>query len=271
MPMLIIVACTETVTNVDLPEQDPRYVMHTYLSPEDTTIRVLLGRSRPVFSTENINDTNWKAGAQVSINGISLSRDSFANSWSISASALNLQAGQYCTAIASFQDGTTIKGSCTIPVSINQSLEFLGYDTVENSYDNSYMEYYARYRFTDIIGEQNYYQIGAAISYYYPGESDTMTYYQNGYLEGLYSDDGKDGDVFSGRLYIIYTGLDPYAPKLTGIKLYLFTTDKLYYDYHKALFSQSEDPFSEPVIINSNVENGLGAIAGYRVYCITVF
>lgn len=270
IPLLILSACTDSVTNVDLPEQDPRYVMHTYLSPEDSIIRVVLGRSRPVFSSDNINDTSWKAGAQVSINGISLSRDSFSNCWSIDANVLNLQAGQTCTALASFQDGTSIQGSCIIPASVNQSLEFIGYDSVEYTWDPNYIEYYARFRFTDIAGESNYYQVGALISYFIQGEGDTLTYFQHGNLECLFSDNGHDGDVNNGRLYILYSGLDPYAPVITSVKLYLFTTDKLYYDYHKALYSQNNDPFSEPVIINSNVEHGLGAVAAYRSYCITI-
>ncbi|MFC5045819.1 DUF4249 domain-containing protein [Aquimarina hainanensis] len=51
------------------------------------------------------------------------------------------------------------------------------------------------------------------------------------------------------------------------IKTYLYTVDKLYYDFHKLLSEYNPNhPFYEPSNFRSNVTNGIGVFSGYQLF-----
>ena len=51
--------------------------------------------------------------------------------------------------------------------------------------------------------------------------------------------------------------------------MYLFTTDRAYYEYHKSLYNyQRNNSFTDPVKLYSNVSGGLGIFGAYRLYTV---
>jgi hypothetical protein len=53
-----------------------------------------------------------------------------------------------------------------------------------------------------------------------------------------------------------------------AIRAYLLSTDEAYFRYHRTLNQQrkssADDPFSEPVLIYSNLTGGLGVFAAFN-------
>jgi hypothetical protein len=57
------------------------------------------------------------------------------------------------------------------------------------------------------------------------------------------------------------------GPDSAFLRIYLLSTDKPYYDFHKSLenFSLGDSPFSEPSFLYNNVNGGLGIFASYTL------
>ena len=99
--------------------------------------------------------------------------------------------------------------------------------------------------------------------------NDTRSMYQ--------SDMNLDGTTFSspqGRKPL--ENLDSYNQNTNSVKpsskavsrgiyLQLLNTDISYYEFHRSLRQQRGDtPFTEPSLVYTNVEGGLGVFAGYN-------
>ncbi|HBG70944.1 MAG: hypothetical protein A2W93_03420 [Bacteroidetes bacterium GWF2_43_63] len=263
-------SCEDMVTNVDVPASESHYVIHSYLSPEDTAVIVYVDRSEPVFGDSD-NDTSWISQAHVFVNGIELSRVSDYNiKFLIPADSLPIVAGETYT--VSLQIGTenVCSGSCTVPLIRNESLLYKGIDSVENQgYDGfTYYDYYILYSFTDIATVENFYRIAAEFNYVDPYSSDTAVYTIYPESVQFIKDVLFSGSEYSDRILV---GGSETLSGITGLKLFLYTSDNNYYHYHRAILSQTDDPFSEPVIVPTNIDNGLGCVAGYRKYVLNVF
>jgi hypothetical protein len=142
--------------------------------------------------------------------------------------------------------------------------------------------------FSDPAGINNYYQISAFSYYTYidyifdpenPETMDSIIYYNKEEVRFSTDDPVADNaDNYISKLYFsddIIDGQD-YQLKLefdTWINSYdkeyyveLISMNKAGYLYRKSVkeyLNSSGDPFSEPVLIYSNIENGFGIFAGY--------
>lgn len=260
-------SCEEMVTNVDVPQSEPHYVLHGYFSPEDSSVTVSTGKSTPVFGEQITQDTSWINTAQILVNGQALVREGGSWKFSLPAAAMPLVPGQ--TYPVQLNVGGTIvcTSSCTIPSERNTSLEYNGIDSVQYG-EEDYRDYYVLWSFYDLPGNGHYYRVGASVSYIDEYEGDTIQYVLFPEAEHFMTDVNSDGERFSGRMYFHY---GQNLGNVLSLTLFLYTTDEDYYFYHRAVLSQNgDDPFSEPVIVPSNIENGLGCIAGCRIYSISV-
>ena len=73
-----------------------------------------------------------------------------------------------------------------------------------------------------------------------------------------------NGEEISKNLY-----LSSYGPDISGegipYAVYLLNVDETYYRYHKtSSLISGDDPFSEPVQVYTNVENGLGCFCSFN-------
>ncbi len=268
---MIMVSCEDMVTNIDVPQSEPHYVIHSYISPEDSLLTVIVGKSQPVFGQQN-NDNSWVDQAHVFVNNFELSRDNNNSCcfWA-PASVLDIKPGGNYTVLLQIGTQNICQASCTVPVNRNESIIFKDIDSVQNhtSDENSYYDYYVIYSFTDIAGEENYYKVALEVLLLDQYSGDTVVFYDYYQNEQFIKDALFEGGVYTDRIK-----LDMAEPvdNIIGFNFILYTCDKNYYNYHRAIFSQTgNNPFSEPVIIPSNVENGLGCVAGLRKYTKRVF
>ena len=83
----------------------------------------------------------------------------------------------------------------------------------------------------------------------------------------LFSDENIDGQALQLKLIAVINDLEMgMFPKIVGE---LRTVSENYYQYYTSLARQQESkdrPFSEPVSVFTNIENGVGIFAGYSTY-----
>jgi len=260
-------SCEEMVTEIDAPSVDAKYVIESFISPEDSTLIVRVGKTNPLFSVVD-GDNTWINDVVVDVNGQQLTRESNSNVFYIDASAVNVQPGAEYTVTLTYQS-VVVSGMCTVPLQRNTSLSFDGYDSIASAWDEGYYDYYVKWSFQDFAGVENYYRVGLIKTWVDEWDFDTVRteYYPE--MTDYLSDIEHDGEEITGRMYLHYGSS---LSEMTHLDLLLYTSDKAYYDYHRAVLNYSgENPFSEPVIIPTNVEGGLGCVAGVRRYEIQVF
>jgi len=91
--------------------------------------------------------------------------------------------------------------------------------------------------------------------------------FDNNQVGILFSDENIDGQALQLKLKAVINELEMgMFPKIVGE---LRTVSENYYQYHTSLARQLESkdrPFSEPVSVYTNIENGVGIFAGYSTY-----
>lgn len=262
-----LVSCEEMVSEVDVPHIEAKYVIETYISPEDTMIKIYIGKSNPLFTSIE-NDNTWISSVSVEINGHLLTKDINESFFYINSSSVGIYSGDTYEVVLSAPGAISCCGSCIVPEQMNTSLQFEGFDSSHYMDDPDY-SYYAKYSLTDISGVENYYRIGLRYSVYDSEENDTIQKTIWPSAEHFFNDNGFDGEIINGRVFFYYNSS---LEDLVHCSLLLYTTDKQYYDYHRAILNENaENPFSEPVIIPGNIENGLGCVAAYRCYECSLF
>jgi hypothetical protein len=277
--IIIVVAalfssCDEMVTNIEVPGSEPHYVIQSYLSPEDSVVTVLVNRSTPVFGEQSSqNDTSWITNVKVYINNYELPRTNWIDDqggnfkYQVSQSLFPITAGQTYTIELKVDGVLTCSGECTVPTQLNTSLVFEGYDST-HYLDDEYYSYYTMYSFIDAAGEANFYRVGAELGYIEDWSGDTVWHITYPEVDFFMKDIDRDGQELSGRVFYYY---DSSRDSVTSLKLTLYTTDAMYYNYHRAILSQNgDDPFSEPVIVPTNITGGLGCVAAYRKFTLTI-
>jgi hypothetical protein len=117
----------------------------------------------------------------------------------------------------------------------------------------------------DTEGEKNYYTIGITMfEEYYDSWYDTTyqyTWYAGGYS---FTDKDKDGEELTFRVNL-------YSSNNKTLVMNIISTDEHYYRYHKSFYNwDSDNPFSEPSPIYSNIEGGLGVFASYTLVTVNI-
>ena len=78
----------------------------------------------------------------------------------------------------------------------------------------------------------------------------------------LKDDKGKDGQVLTANFKYIESGA---MNSPIGFEIILMKVDVNYYNYYKTLNNYADgDPFAEPVILFSNIQNGLGVFCNFQ-------
>ncbi len=265
--LFVFTACIELVTDIDFPDQEPKVVVHSFISPADTTAMVLLTWSKPISKPDN-ERVRFIEGAEVQIsdedgNAVQLQYDPERKLYSVSTNVFQIIAGQQYMLKVDVPGHAPIRANAYVPFA-NNSLTFEKLDTMAAGWSDRIV---LEYSFTDEPGErENFYAPGAYRQVeVYDWENDTTILHQIMmfviYGEKYVSNKGKEGNTFLMRAET-YIYDDP--EENNQISILLLTTDEHYYRYHRSLeYYYQDDFFSEPVHIYSNIDGGLGVFAGY--------
>jgi len=282
IPIILLVvfinlySCTSEAEDIEIPEVEPKLVVHCFISPDDDTIKVRIGQTRPFFNSTIIFD-NWNqqdpiTNASVEItspNGISktLTYSPTYNSYILPCLDFPIEVNKSYSLSVSAPEFKSISASCTVPAP-NQNI--IVNEVIAQQIDDFSTDYIIKAQITDIPDVVNYYrfQIYLKSSEPYINPDDQNIYYtQMGFQigESLFSDKNLDGAVFP---FVAEAQSSSYNNSDNSeFKLVLLTTDEHYYKYHTSLNAQENpNPFVEPTILYSNIINGSGIFCAYHKY-----
>jgi hypothetical protein len=285
--LFFFTSCVQDVKNIRLPSQQPKIVISCFISPQTNNaedyvdeyidqsyINARISWSQPLYVFSDINQTNNINNALVTISdgkdslilayGPSPGADVGENDSSYSALAIlfPIIPGRTYTLTVSTPQGYKASASTTVP-SIHNTTATALMDTFPSA--NGNMGYKIDAEWADTPGSTDYYRVNYEIW-------DILL--QTGTLVAKHtypvvSDNGNDG----GKL--IVEGDNESLTLTPGhtnqLQLSLLNIDVNYYKYYMSLHNYSDDnPFAEPSLIYTNVQNGLGIFASYQEYITTV-
>jgi len=297
--ILSLCACDTLITEIspeDLPGGTSKLVVQSFISPQAARINVVVTESIPLFG-ESSSSNSVVTNAVVKISGggneATLTYDTTSQLYSIERTKFPIVAAQ--TYKLSVSDGTrSVSASCTVP--LNQAT--IKSYVIDTAYLNRRFgpdtALTLKMVWQDIAGEVNYYRVRANMDVEYSILEGTnpdnfvekrvrnrfsFNWNDNSGRSQYQNDKNLDGTLFTspmGRGFLpstlMYTASDGtmyYAkqkPKLISLVMEVNNTEKSYYDYHRSLDlnDDTDNPFSEPVLIFSNIEGGLGCFAAYN-------
>ncbi len=267
---ILFASCDKEVENVKLPETTPKLVVYSYISPVDTIVSVSVAMSVPIFNntggtpqditdaTVIISDENGKNAQLIYNSTIKL--------YTIPASDFPIVAGETYFLKVSAND-KIVDASCTVPLNNNNSLQILSLDSNTNQYNEK--EYTLRVKYKDTPNQKDYYRLCSVVKLINNNQGELFTTYEKMNFEfgnELIDDNDKDGQTFSFKLKYYYYE-NEFSSLIDCFKIYLLETDKEYYEFHNSMKNyQGENPFSEPVLIYSNMNGGYGVFGAYNPY-----
>lgn len=264
----------ENEVHESLVQEESKLVINSFISPQDTLIMALIGKSFPIYDKINPNldvDLIHVEGAEVIIsNGTVLKKlneilfketiDDIHREfycYTLSSSEFPIVAGGSYSITATSPDGLNATAHCTIPLLKSNVLDY-ELNTSVNQWGHEEQELIISWQ--DIAQSENFYRIFATGEYSSLNNLGEIHLWKNEFYEfGHYSDYKHDGDVLKEK------GKGYESESLNKLTIQLLTTDYHYYQYHTSIENyQSGNPFAEPSRIYSNVENGYGVFAGYQ-------
>lgn len=271
--LITLTSCERLVDNVEVPRIPPQLVMYSFLSPEDSIIKVEVSMSTPLFEnvTNRFGNINYITNAQVSIQsntGRSASFPAFddeAFAYILSANAYPIIQGETYRITVQHQ-GKTVWGETTIPATAVPIQEVSHIQLLQNtSTIGNTPSFKIRTIWNDPANENNYYRVvvNTVLSWQIePGKPEEEFIFDI-CNANMYDDQRKNGQ----QMISVCDEYNYRSPGDTGnYRVLLLTTDKPYYEYHtRRLNYVGEDPFSEPTIMYHNVNGGLGVVGSYRI------
>jgi hypothetical protein len=260
---LALTSCDKLAKNIDAPKVEAELVVFSFLSPEDSIIKVEVSLSKPIFGKANssndvVTDANVTITNDAGFAATIAFQDS-ASAYLLPTSLYPIEAGRtYTIHVAAAQK--TVYGTTTVPTTIIQP----GVFTYQKRSNSGSMYYTYSYKWQDEPGTKNYYRSSLENSYSYVDFFGDTTFYHEEVGADVFTDENKDGLVLNGICDDYNSGFNVDSSYFT-IDYYLLNTDIHYYEYHKRrLIYYGDDPFSEPLQQYSNINGGLGVVASYR-------
>ncbi|HRZ43532.1 MAG TPA: DUF4249 domain-containing protein [Bacteroidales bacterium] len=261
----------EIVTKIDIPEEDPKLSVSAYLIPSDTIHQIYIGKSKPhnVPTDESWEVENAVATISDGSTTVTLTKAGLGY-YQFSQDDLEIVPGkkyQFSAYAPGFKQ--SVHSSCVVPALFDPKLEVTSIDTVTTSEMTSWA---VNFKIMDNPGTVDFYRIVGTMEFI-----DTTTFEiihmpmspaQPRF--SMFDDAGRDGAWiplrFDGYNYEWMgqgSGL-----KLVSINIDVLRTDEPYYKFHYPFvvkqYYPDDNPFTEPVIIFSNITNG------YGVFCSAV-
>ena len=261
---LPIAACEDMITEVDVPESDPKIVVFSVISPQDEFITVKVYKSRALYSPtpqqpwEETFPVVTDATVRIS-NGtdwLQLPFNAETRSYRIASENMPVLASQTYYLDIKAPGGYSAEATCTVPADTPPDIEITATEYVENYGEQSAM---VSFRFSDIPGNGQFYRVIPG-TYYRDEYYGTESFYESGLNRGesVFSDKNREGAYFNFRTSEIYNWNNP-DNKLV---IWSSVTDEGYYNYHRSVLSfQGDNPFAEPAPVFTNIEGGLGIFA----------
>lgn len=283
----VYMAC-ETVVDIDVPIEERMLVVNGLNNP-DSTWRVRVSLSRHI-----LDDVPFKIPDQASVSIIDAASGELVEQltkspedWFYEGNTKPVAGKEYSLRVITSKYGTAESTSVLpLPVSITKiEIDSIPRQPAGGGGPINWEDTFpVKIHFNDPAGVANYYMVSAtARSYYLQGPSpqqlDTVWYdypisvnANDPSLQTDYNFNGPiyfDDRLFDGDARVVTVGLQSYNfyyNNTAQVKIIFSSLSESYYNYATTSNLQhatSGDPFAQPVLVYSNIQNGLGIFGGY--------
>jgi len=255
--------------DVILPNVEPKIVISSFISPQDSLIQVAVSLSNPLSKTPNAsNKYKPLIDATVTIsngaNSYTLSYNSNLERYVIDSSQLKIVGGLTYYLSVKSADGKYVSATTSIP-RLNNTLT---YTVTKNNLSNNAYILRGTWSDNDVTTIDNYrFEVFYTSFQLFSGYIDTLGSFTDT-IKTWASDNiiisDKEGSVFQKELKFSYR-----TNKSDTVFTSITTMSKEYLDYTNKLnlaLNSFSGPFSEPVQMYTNIDGGLGIFAGYNLY-----
>jgi hypothetical protein len=270
--LIAFTGCEKEVTNIKLPQASSKLVVTSFISPQDTLLRVSVVESVPAIGKSTLSSNTIRDATVTMSNGdrsVTFTYQDTQQAYVADADVLPIvQGNSYALEVVDTK-GRKANATCTVPINQPVDVEMV-IDSAKSDYAD-FMQYYMTLNWQDTPGEINYYRIFAEIA---TTQGSHSPFSQRVYFEdsrndiNLLTDNRLDGAKFSSpRGSIWKPPYNPDHPTTNTLVGYLLNTDEHYYRYHQSLnnnYNTDGNPFAEPVLLYSNMNGGLGVFASYN-------
>jgi hypothetical protein len=264
--MTSLTAC-ESYVDIDLPEQHRKIVAYCFISPQDTLITARIFHSTPLYTSRTPNEQQnsqiiTNATVILEHNGASvvLPYNNQLECYALPVEQFAITAGATYHLKVTVDGMPSVEAQTTVPRDIINLTHYQLTNlpsTNQNGMEES--RYLIETKWNDIASETNFY--GLIINeqvVWSPGNTQEV---HNFTMHRAYlSDNGTEGETMTHR-----AELNSYINPIeltgdNGIRIYLLNCSRDYFLYHRSLQNGAgiSDPFSEPSMVHSNIEHGLG-------------
>lgn len=277
--VFLLVGCEREATNIKLPVIEPKLVVVSFISPQDTLLTVEVTETQPVFGKIKDEDRdrpkkveNATVKLTDGVNTVQLVYRGDILRYTTDAKNFLIEPGKTYFLTVAVPDGRKVEASCTVPSTAIQILSVKKDSALVNAYGDKYMDRFVTFTWQDINGQSNFYRVVARKEFKQPdGEGKIVTYNEPLIVENPYlSDKDRDGNIFkTSKISYFHDYIGSNFDYYNSFKIHLFVllTDESYYKYHQSVINQgrvNENPFAEPVFIYSNVTGGLGVFSAFN-------
>lgn len=260
MSLIILCSC-EKNADVKLPDTESKLVVISFISPQDTLIRVSVKLSQPLFNNARSNKYEPVTNAEVIISGngfsASLAYNKILEEYTGDPLQLKVSEGVVYYIRVTTPDGKSVEATTTIPA-INTSLNYTFLPETNS----------LKIDWIDPPSGKDYYRamLESSSNYIYSGYdqngffADTILQHGVWYAELFADSDYPDSRISAAVSYFSgHEGTD-------SVNVHLMHTSKEYYDYTNKLYSayNTDNPFQEASLMFTNIKGGFGVFAGYN-------
>jgi len=283
--VLILSGCSDffltEVDTKDLPDSRPMLVVKSIISPENSEIMAVVGKTTPYFSdySENSPGTTSELIENATVfikhknTSYQLLFNKAKNAYVLpnTQNTLKVIQGEMYEIEVSATGYESVSASTIVPLSCPQSATLTSIDTVKTGRIYSEEVHYT-FQFKDTPNERNYYS----------GVLECKVLYKNG-NRGLLmipsskqhiSDRDVDGETLEFSFKIGKYNYSEYSNLDTVARLLIYSYDEPLWLYNsgieKSIETDSENPFMEPIIVYSNIKNGRGIFGSLRQLSVPV-
>jgi hypothetical protein len=289
--LLVAVSCEDfflsEATSVNIPGGDSRLVVFSYLSPQDTVIRVRVSRSVPYYNPVKDEPFEGQAIVSLAVKGGEKSFLEYNEDYScfvISPDEFKIEPGNIYQLSVELENGERVTAECYVPEMEYNKVEAEALYDEADVWGNKYTS--VNWKITTSKNpEGSYYSTGAYVSsyrsYVYDDLTESSESIQELWLEKgnqyMFDESGRTWSFKATHWGIDYSYPPDYydypeelqnSRNIDSIFVYLMQTDENYYLFHRSYenyyYYGDDFPFAESVLIYSNVDGGLGIFAGYN-------
>lgn len=254
--LVALASCVKEI-QVEVPDNHSKLVVSCHLGGGDD-LSVNVSASTPLYEESNgefkrIENATVKISNDKS-NWHLLVYDVNFQMYRLTFSSFPISEGNTYYLEVSAPDYETVTGEATVPLYKTLNVSLVKMDTVTDQFGDGALN--ARFRFTDLTGQANYYGVSA---FSFSNGMPTEMRYESA-KPWVFSDIQADGKEFV---------LDFVSSNMNGacdsVQLRVFQTDESFYHFHysMSMYSGDSNPFAEATPVYSNITNGLGVVSAY--------